>query len=575
MPAPETGPFPFRLCAKAAGDGGDPLLPETVAPITTPIFLWSKEMNAPVRPHQFSDFLPLELTKSWAPIYNDGGYLDRAAISAEVNSFLAAMAKSQSTKDFVPEFLHKSTFTQASSATTGLTYYDLELGAKFLYPVLTPLRNELPRVGGKGGIQAAWRAVTGVNTSNMRIGVSAGNRGAAQAVATADYTAAYRGIGLETSVDFEAEYAGRGFDDIRAIAAKVGLEATMIGEEAMILGGNTSNALGTTPTPTLTASGSGTSLTATQYSVICVALSFEGMLYGSVAGGIQGSITRENADGSSDTFGGGAAQRSTNATITPTAGQQINASVAQVRGACGYAWFWGAAGSEVLGAITSINSVVITAAAAGSQNTSTLTSDNSTNSLIFDGLLTIGMKSSFGAYFYAMANGTPGSGTPFTADGAGGIVEIDAALKDRWDNYRLSPDTIWVNSQEALNISKKILQGSSTSAQRFVFDSQRDSLGGGIMVRTYLNRFSMGGAKTLDIRIHPNMPPGTILMTSRTLPYPISGVANVMQVRCRQDYYQIEWPLVSRKYQSGVYADEVLQHYFPPSMAVITNIANG
>jgi hypothetical protein len=132
-----------------------------------------------------------------------------------------------------------------------------------------------------------------------------------------------------------------------------------------------------------------------------------------------------------------------------------------------------------------------------------------------------------------------------------------------------------VNSQEALNISKKIMQGSSTSAQRFVFDSQRDSLGGGIMVRTYLNRFSMGGAKTLDIRIHPNMPAGMILMTSRTLPYPVSGVANVSQMRCRQDYYQIEWPLRSRRYESGVYADEVLQNYFPPSMAVIANIANG
>ena len=40
-----------------------------------------------------------------------------------------------------------------------------------------------------------------------------------------------------------------------------------------------------------------------------------------------------------------------------------------------------------------------------------------------------------------------------------------------------------------------------------------------------------------------------------------------MQIRTRQDYYQIEWPLRTRKYEYGVYADEVLQHYFPPSMA--------
>src|SRR5208283_1717969 len=146
--------------------------------------------------------------------------------------------------------LKKSTFSESTSATSGLTYYDLELGAKFLYPLLTPLRNETPRVSGKGGIQANWRAVTGINTTGLRIGVSGGNRGGVQAVSTQDYSAAYKGIGIETSVDFEAQYAGMGFDDVKAIGAKIGLEACMLGEEILILGGNTSVPLGTTPTPT-------------------------------------------------------------------------------------------------------------------------------------------------------------------------------------------------------------------------------------------------------------------------------------------------------------------------------------
>jgi hypothetical protein len=94
-------------------------------------------------------------------------------------------------------------------------------------------------VSGKGGVQANWRAVTGVNTTGLRIGVSGGNRGGVQAVSTQDYTAAHKGIGVETSVDFEAQYAGMGFDDVRAIGAKTGLEACMLGEELLILGGNT------------------------------------------------------------------------------------------------------------------------------------------------------------------------------------------------------------------------------------------------------------------------------------------------------------------------------------------------
>ncbi|MHB2211515.1 hypothetical protein [Methylobacterium sp. CM6257] len=34
------------------------------------------------------------------------------------------------------------------------------------------VRIQVPRVSGKGGIQAAWWAITGINVSGMRIGVS-------------------------------------------------------------------------------------------------------------------------------------------------------------------------------------------------------------------------------------------------------------------------------------------------------------------------------------------------------------------------------------------------------------------
>ncbi|HMK91272.1 MAG TPA: hypothetical protein VK446_16775 [Methylocystis sp.] len=501
------------------------------------------------------------------------------SIQQSTNEVLDAIRKSQTFPIGDPRLgaLQKSTFQQPTSAISGLNFYDLEPGAKFLAPVLTPLRNETPRVSGVGGIQANWRAITGVNTTGLRLGVSGGNRGGVQAISTADYYATYKGIGLETSVDFEAEYAGMGFDDVRAQAGLRGLQATMLGEEALILGGNTSSPLGLTPTPTLAANAGGGSLASGTLSVICVALSLDGVINGSIANGVQSQITRTNADGSVDVFGGGAAQKSANATVAvagPTG--LVTASVALVRGALGYAWFWGPAGSEVLGAITTLNSVSITGNAAGTQTAASLpAADWSNNALVFDGLMTIATKSGSNAYFAAQPTGTAGVGTPLTADGAGGVIEIDAALKSLWDNYRLSPDTIWVNSKEALNVSKKILAGGSSSAQRFVFNVMQDAIGGGVMVRTYLNRFSMSGGSTLDIRVHPNMPAGAILMTSRSIPYPLSGVGNVFQIRTRRDYYQIEWPLRARRYEYGVYADEVLQHYFPPSMAIIANIGNG
>lgn len=469
--------------------------------------------------------------------------------------------------------LMKSTFSQSGSATTGLTFYDLEAGAKFLYPVLTPLRNEIPRVSGRGGIQANWKAVTGINTSGIRIGVSGGNRGAVIAVSVADYAAAYKGIGLEDNVDFEAQYAGQGFEDIRALAAKVGLQALMLGEELLLLGGNGTVALGTTPTPSLTGAATGGALVDDTYYVACVALTLEGYVNASVTAGIPTTVTRTNADASVDTFGGGSAQKSAGVSVVLAGGtstQKITATVAAVRGAVAYAWYWtdgASVATAVLGAITTVNTYVITAAGAGTQAYSTLPStDNSTNNLVFDGLLTQAMKAGSNAYYRSL------DGATITADGAGGIVEIDTALKSFWDNYKLTPDTIWVSSDLALTISQKILAGNANGAYRIVVNMEQGMMVGGVMVATYLNRFSMAGANVLKVRIHPNMPAGMIFFSSNSLPYPVSGVGNVMQVRTRQEYYQIEWPLRTRKYEYGVYADEVLQHYFPPSMGVIVNI---
>ncbi len=489
-----------------------------------------------------------------------------------------AIRKAQTAPLFDPRFasLEKSTFAQSASATSGLTYYDLESGAKLLYPVLTPLRNSIPRVSGAGGVQAAWRAITAINSSGLRVGVSGGNRGGVAAMTTANYIATYKGIGIETSVDFEAQYAGQNFDDIRALAAQTGLESLMLGEEALILGGNTSLGLGVTATPTLAASGAGGSLSAGTLSVIVVALTLDGLMNSSVVSGIQASISRTNADSSVDTFGGGAAQKSSNATVTVAANGSVSASLPVTHGAFGYAWFWGAAGSEVLGALTTINSVVITAAATGTQTAASLPSaDWSSNALVFDGLLTQAFQPTSGSNITFQPTGAAGAGTPLTADGAGGIVEIEAVLKSNWDNYRLSPDEIWVSSQEAGNISKKILAGGANAAQRFIFDAKQDAIGGGVMVTTYKNKYSLAGANSLDIKVHPNMPAGTMLFLTRKLPYPLANVGNVVQIRTRQDYYQIEWPLRARRYEYGVYADEVLQHYFPPSMSVITNIGNG
>jgi hypothetical protein len=500
------------------------------------------------------------------------------AVGASLEALNQAMKSLTKINDpQLPEALQKNTFDQSGSPTTGLTFYDLQPGALLLYPVLTPLRNKIPRVSGRGGTQANWRAITAINTGNISAGVSQGNRNATMNVTTANYTASYKGIGMESNVTFEAQYAAQNFDDIRALAGLTGLQALMLQEEIIILGGNGSVPLGTTPTPSTADVATGGSLADGTYQVACVALTLDGYTNSSIAGGIPQQVVRTNADGSTDTYGGGAAQKSAAAATVVNGGgsaQSITATVTAVRGAVAYAWFIGSAGgaanAATLAAITTVPAATLTAAGAGTQTYGSLASaDYSTNDLVFDGLITQAAKSGSNAYWANLGGGT------LTAGGSANITQIDTALKSFWDNYRLSPDTMWVNSQQAQDISNKILAGQANGAFRINVTQAQGMMAGGVMATSYLNKFSMGGANVIEIKIHPNMPPGTILFTSDSIPYPLSGVGNVMQIKTRQDYYQIEWPLVTRKYEYGVYADEVLQHYFPPSMGLITGIGAG
>lgn len=489
--------------------------------------------------------------------------------SAEtLNQMKESLAKAN---DALTQDLMKSGITTG----TGLVAYDLQAPALSLFPVLTPIRNQTPRVKGNGGTATNWKAVTGINTNLVDVSVSEGNRGAAVTTATQSYVATYKGIGLEDFVTFEADYAAEGFQDVKATAAINLLRAVMIGEEFLLLNGNASNALGTTPTPTLsTATTGGTIGATTQYSVIAVALTPDGFRRSSLAGGLPtAAISRTNVDGSVDTINPGVAQKSTNATVTTGAGStnSISASVAVVPGAVAYAWYVGSAGTEKIYAITTINSVLITAIPGSGQLASALAAaDLSANGSAFDGMLTFATKAGSGAYVNALGTGTPGTGTSLTSDGAGNVAEIVAAFKFFWDNYRLGPSDIWVNSQESISITKLVIANGGAP----IFKLEQDATGmhnvtGGMRVTGLLNPLTN---EMVNINIHPNQTAGTMIFTTKTIPYPMNGIQNVSQVKCRRDYYQLEWPLRTRKYEYGVYADQVYQHYATFSLGVISNI---
>ena len=106
--------------------------------------------------------------------------------------------------------------TIASGA--GLVAYDLQAPAKNLYPVVTPIRNVMPRVSGGTGPATNWKQVSALVGSGFdAMGwVPEGQRSGQMNYATASKSASYVTIGEEDAATYEAISAGRGFEDIAA-----------------------------------------------------------------------------------------------------------------------------------------------------------------------------------------------------------------------------------------------------------------------------------------------------------------------------------------------------------------------
>jgi hypothetical protein len=124
--------------------------------------------------------------------------------------------------------LVKESLTKAVTLATGLTAYDLQAPAKNLYPIITPLRNALPRVGRTNpGDAARWRTISSIAGSGFdAMGwVPEGQRTASMSYSAALQVAPYLTLGEEDSVTFEAEAAAQGFEDIDSTATLRPVEA--------------------------------------------------------------------------------------------------------------------------------------------------------------------------------------------------------------------------------------------------------------------------------------------------------------------------------------------------------------
>jgi hypothetical protein len=529
------------------------------------------------------------------------------------NAFLQAALDND---DFIKQLGTKMGFdlnkADTISQATNLLWYDLRPVVQMLYPFkeLIPLISRLPRVPADGGNAYHWKRINAININNTSLGVSEGNRGARIAISEQDQQATYKTLGLESSVTFEARLGSKNLiPESLGIAVQSTLRSTLIGEEQCLILGDASTPLGTTPTPTLAAGGTTGAWggTVTVY-VRAVALAGYGWLnttpYNASTGqgGVPGQITKVNADGSTDTFGGGSAAASAEASLASvTTAQVVTATVAAVPGAVAYAWYVSTTtGAELFAGITAGNQAIFTKAPANTQPVNNLKvagnfQDNSVNTLLPDGIISQIFGSVFGAGYSTTMYTNPSlpavvqSGDVFATSSGGSLVytkksgntgltisgtniaEFDAVLQAAYDQYKLGFNRILMSSTDIANFMGSFFGQNAAQAFRILFDAEQSTgrIVAGRRVTSYLNKFF---GNTLDIELHPFVPPGMIIFWSDRTPYELAGVSNLLEAHVRQDYYQIQWPLRTRRYEYGVYVDEVFSCYFTPAFGVLCNV---
>lgn len=456
--------------------------------------------------------------------------------------------------------LRKDATTQGITTATGLQGYNLEAPAKLLQPQISFLRNRIARVGGGFSSAVHWKKITAVNATKMKAtGFAEGARNAATSFTEVDAVATYKPFGMDGFVTFEAVEQGRTFEDVRARGVAGTLQALMIEEEKILLGGNTT-ALGAPASLTLADSGTtgGPFTAATAYRIAVSAVTLLGFINGA---------TGHGAADSPDESTGRQADWTTGAGVT-----NIKASWPAVRGAVAYNVFVKAAASAspFYAFTTGATSIVINNAVLGAvpgagnvPNTADLTGD----ALTFDGVWGQQAAASGNGYYKDL------QGAVLAGDNAGGITQWDDALQSIYNATLMSPSIILVSAQEARNALTKIAANGSSTTFRLNANVAADgSISGGLRLGAYLNKFTQ---EDIPVQVHGYLPAGNTLMLPERLPYPNANVPNVLEVDVRLPYTQYDWALANRKYEFGVYGTEVLKHYFPAGGAVIAGIGNG
>jgi hypothetical protein len=213
-----------------------------------------------------------------------------------------------------------------------------------------------------------------------------------------------------------------------------------------------------------------------------------------------------------------------------------------------------------------------------------------------------GTPANFNGMIAAILGDYSGAGTgPLVAPGAGtangatfidagaatlafsgaGISQFDALFLSIWNSVRLSPSRLVMNGQHAQDVVNRVLGTPQAATFLNPDGTGRANIEIGGFVGSIINK-AAGGAK-VAVFVEPQLPNGTIIARTDSVPFPGANIDTVWKVRTLRDYSSFEYgaALVAATVGGGPRSDSEVRSVqtlicrAPVAQGVLSNVAIG
>ena len=470
---------------------------------------------------------------------------------------------------------------KAITTSTGLTGINLQAPAMQLVPLMSPLRQMIPRVTRAGATASQYKRITSLSSPKPTTTESAA--GATFATVVDNPSVTYRVLGVQGQVTREAVAASEGFDPALAKETANALLLYMKLEEQYILGGNRT-ALADPGAPTVAGVSTGGSIGAGTYTVRIFALTlpaanrvtirrpadWDGTDANIAAYAITASPNTIDGLTSSDGVESGSAEASTGALSGST--NRIRISWAPVAGAAAYAVSVGLATGITSGSfqvITTQTAITLTSYIALGTNVPGATVSSSADSNAYDGIIPQLLAAGSGSYLKTLTAKLSGSST------TGEITEIADACQNIWDNARVGRLRVLCGGQEARALTARGVASNSLNIITNPVEAGRASVTFGAHVGQIINPVT---GDMMPVDVMPWMPGGTVILVPTEIPYPDANLSAPFDMAMGYDTER--WDYASTTSTGPVYPFEVrsygaLRVIFSGGCGMISDIYKG